>query len=160
MAQHCSGKNGREYDFHFDQHLDENKIKCVARMKRLDKNGKELDEVCDHRFTYEMNEQGHSRLVIAETSCEPVNFAFVGGLVILASLLLGAVVFVVIKSWFVISDRRIMAEFTKHENMTKYEEMSPLYKSPWTEYTVPEEYRRSEGGADRESFVVRDSMMN
>lgn len=159
MKEFCSDdKNGREFDYDFNGNLDEERIRCVVRVKKLAKDGNE--DVCEHYFTYEVNEQGHSRLVIDKRLCEPVNKALLGGLIFFATLLLGLLLIMIVKTYFWYTDRRIMAEFHKHENMTKYEEMSPLYKSPWTTYEVPDEYRMSQDGQNRESFVVKETAFN
>lgn len=153
VKEFCSDeKNGREFDYDFNANLDEERIRCVVRTKRVDS-----EELCEHYFTYEANEEGHSRLVIDKRACTPVNKALLGIGFFLATVLLGALLIGMVKSYIFFTDRRIMAEFHKHENMTKYEEMSPLYKSPITKYEVPEEYRMSQEGQDRESFVVKET---
>lgn len=156
-------KNGREFDYQFRGQLDEERIRCVVRTRSVEKAGGEKEgegEVCEHYFTYAMNEEGQSGLVIDERVCKPVNFALMSGFIILATLLGGLLIFMVIKTYFWYTDRRIMAEFHKHQHMTMYEETSPLYKSPWTRYEVPEEYRMSQEGTDRESFVVKETAFN
>lgn len=160
IAAYCTDeKTGREFDYDFNHNLDDELIRCVVRTRKLDKSGQETKEgeVCEHYFTYDVNEQGHSKLVIDESACTPVNFALLSGFIILATLLLGLAIFMLIKTYFWYTDRRIMAEFHKQQHMTRYEEMSPLYKSPWTRYEVPDEYRLSQDGSNRESFVVKET---
>lgn len=158
VPEYCTDKNGREFDYAFSHELKEDRIRCVVRTKRIDKKtGQEQDEVCEHYFTYEMNDQGHSALVIDESACEPVNFALLSGFIILATLLLGLGIFMIIKTYFWYTDRRIMAEFHKQQHMTVYNETNPLFKSAWTKYEVPEEYRLSHDGQNRESFVVKET---
>lgn len=160
IAEYCTDhKNGREFDYKFSHDLNDERIRCVVRTRHFDKAGNEIEnsDACEHYFTYEMNEEGHSALVIDESTCTPVNYALFGGFIILATLLMGLMVAMIVKTYFWYTDRRITAEFHKHQNMTKYEEQNPLYKSAWTRYEVPEEYRMSQDGTNRESFVVKET---
>lgn len=159
LAEFCTDpKNGREFDYEFNHQLDEQRIHCVVRTKRINEQGKEEDsgDVCEHYFTYEMDKEGHSHLVIDQNTCGTVSFALMGLGFFIATVLLGMVIAMVVKGYFVITDNRIMAEFNKHVEESKYEMDSPLYKSPITMYTLPEEYNMGEDGANRESFVVKD----
>lgn len=163
ISEHCADpKTEREFDYKFSHELEEDRIRCIVRTRRLDKQGKEEaeGEVCEHYFTYEMKEQGQSHLVIDHSVCAPVNYALLSGLIILLTLLLGLAIVMCVKTYFLYTDRRIMAEFHKQQHMTKYEETNPLWKSAWTKYEVPEEYRMSQEGTDRASFVVKETAFN
>lgn len=161
MTDVCTGQNGREFDYDFTNDLDPEKIMCVVRMKSDGKSAKGSsnkestaeDDICEHYFSYDVDDQGHSWLKIKQSTCTRISVAWMSGLIILATLLFGLVMVIVVKVWFVYHDNRIMAEFEKQKHETTYAVESPIYKSPITKYEVPEAYRRSQ---KVESFIVQE----
>lgn len=104
------------------------------------------DTVCEYKFTYVVEEDAETNILIADASCPPVNvaaYSIIG--VIIATFLLGFIILMVIKVNMYLADKREFAKFEEEQKaQTEYKFESPIYKSPITEFRNPQSDRESQ----------------
>nr|XP_013189781.1 unnamed protein product [Amyelois transitella] len=115
-----------------------NDISCIYRLKD-----------CEYRYTYAAatKESIDMEIVIRSKECSQVSSARimnVGFAIMLCIVVAGIVVILIVKSLQIMSDRRAYAKFVKEAEMSKmdYQEMNPIYKSPISQFTMPEDFPR------------------
>ncbi|GAB0094468.1 Integrin beta [Sergentomyia squamirostris] len=150
VKQLCSSKDGREYHYEFIQRPPDNEIRCVVTTTNKD----DPEQSCRHDFVYETTMSGETFLKILHRTCTKVNAAFLSGILILSTILLGLVLIVGVKCHHEIQDRREWAKFEEERQNTQYHELNQIYKTPISSFTVPEEYRQS---LPEPTFEVLDS---
>jgi hypothetical protein len=100
------------------------------------------NEQCMYKFIYDISKDHETFLTIEDTTCPPVLMSTVGYLslfgIILATLLLGLLGICCYVHYLRQQDKREFAEFERRVQETQYEFDSPIYKSPITEYRVPQ----------------------
>lgn len=104
------------------------------------------DTVCEYKFTYVVEEDAETNILIADASCPPVNvaaYSIIG--VIIATFLLGFIILMVIKVNMYLADKREFAKFEEEQKaQTEYKFESPIYRSPITEFRNPQSDRESQ----------------
>lgn len=104
------------------------------------------DTVCEYKFTYVVEEDAETNILIADASCPPVNvaaYSIIG--VVIATFLLGFIILMVIKVNMYLVDKREFAKFEEEQKaQTEYKFESPIYKSPITEFRNPQSDRESQ----------------
>lgn len=117
--------------------ISEQPIQCIARVKHH-------DATCEYRFSYETSSDSNinTRLKIQDTTCPPISAATYGlyglGIIAIATFLLGLIFIIIFKVNIILADRREYAKFQEEQKQTQYAlQMSPLYKSPISEYKNP-----------------------
>lgn len=104
------------------------------------------DTVCEYKFTYVVEEDAETNILIADASCPPVNvaaYSIIG--VVIATFLLGFIILMVIKVNMYLADKREFAKFEEEQKaQTEYKFESPIYKSPITEFRNPQSDRESQ----------------
>ncbi|XP_058166803.1 integrin beta-nu [Anopheles ziemanni] len=102
------------------------------------------EDVCDYKFSYELGANHQTFLKVQDFECKSVNL-LTAGLTIATSVIVGGLLFLICcRVKLMYDDQRKFAKFEKErEQHTKYQEQSPLYKSPITEFQVPAEMETS-----------------
>ncbi|XP_052756956.1 integrin beta-nu-like isoform X2 [Galleria mellonella] len=113
-------------------------IHCVLR-----------NDGCDYRYVYTKsnNESSSISIVIYNVQCGIVNtarFMNVGLAVMTCVVVIGIIMILVYKCGQIVSDKRAYAKFVKEVEASKFKEnqLNPIYKSPISQFTLPEEYPR------------------
>ncbi|XP_055636899.1 integrin beta-nu [Toxorhynchites rutilus septentrionalis] len=131
----CKSKLGL-YSAEFFETL-EDTLNCTARITH-----NEL--TCDFKYTYSFNDQ-RTLLKILDQDCSRINVMATAFGIALLTVVLGLLVMVIIRMKMYLEDRRMYQQFEKEQqNETSYQMQSPLYKSPISNFTVPEEMADSE----------------
>lgn len=129
----CEDTDGTPFLVNFNNEITESNLTCVVRI--MD----EENRPCDYRYVYEVNEGQQSRLDVKYYKCTHLNYGATGGLIFLATLILGLLVLVTVKVVNVFQDRREFSRFEEErKNATRYEFESPIYNSPNRRYEVPD----------------------
>ncbi|KAL1375620.1 hypothetical protein pipiens_004614 [Culex pipiens pipiens] len=135
LEAECKTKLGL-YSAEFFDTLDDT-LNCTARITH-----KEL--TCDFKYTYAL-EDHQTILRILNTDCSKLNIRAAGLIIGALTLLLGLIVIALFKIKLMIDEHRMYRQFEREQqDQTAYEMQSPLYKSPITSFTVPEEMADSE----------------
>ncbi|XP_062546977.1 integrin beta-nu [Armigeres subalbatus] len=102
------------------------------------------DLTCDFKYTYSLEDR-QTVLKILDTPCSQVNAMAAFWVVAGITLLLGLLGLIAYKLKILNDDRKLYKLFEdEQKNQTSYQMTSPLYKSPVTEFKVPEEIADSE----------------
>lgn len=124
--------NGNEFKTQFFNDISDKPIQCMLRITTKD------GQLCDHRFTYTVDDSVISHLTILDKVCSVVNAGFALGIGMLATFLLGCFVIMIIKVHHTVQDKREFAKFeAEQKEMTKYDFESPIYNSPVRRYEIP-----------------------
>jgi Integrin beta cytoplasmic domain len=121
--------------------MTDDRIKCMALVKKKDMSQQ-------HNFIYDINKDHDTFLTIEEYQTPSILvsnlglFSLLG--VILMTLLFGLIGICCYVCLLRAKDRKELAAFEKRLEDTKYEFESPIYKSPITEFRVPQ--KREDGG--------------
>uniref|UniRef100_A0A182N8S2 Integrin beta n=1 Tax=Anopheles dirus TaxID=7168 RepID=A0A182N8S2_9DIPT len=102
------------------------------------------ENVCDYKFSYELTESHQTLLKVQNFQCKEINL-ITAGLSIAASIVIGGILMLICyRCKIMYDDRKMFAMFEKErEQQTLYELESPLYKSPITQFKVPDEVESS-----------------
>ncbi|XP_055541726.1 integrin beta-nu [Wyeomyia smithii] len=131
----CKTKLGL-YSAEFFETLDDT-LNCTARITHK-------NITCDYKYTYEFQNQ-YTLLKILDRDCEPINITASLTYIFIATIVIGLAIVCAIRFKFWIQDRRLYQEFEKEQKeRTSYQMQSPLYRSPISSFTVPEEMADSE----------------
>lgn len=132
VDEKCSAKDGNEFVTQYFNDISDSPIQCMLRITAKD------GQLCDHHFTYNIDENAVNRLTILDHKCTVVNAGFAFGMIMLGTFLLGCLVIMVIKVKHTVEDKREFAKFEEEQKeMTKYEFESPIYNSPVRRYEMP-----------------------
>ncbi|XP_059617120.1 integrin beta-nu [Phlebotomus argentipes] len=135
----CSSQDGQEYYYEFIQRPPDNEIKCVVHTK--EPSNPEI--TCRHEFIYENTIKGDTFLKILHRNCKPVNTAFISLMLVIATIVIGLVLILAVKLHHHMQDKREWAKFEEEKKNTQYHELNQIYKTPITQFEVPEQYRQS-----------------
>uniref|UniRef100_A0AAG5DE36 Integrin beta n=1 Tax=Anopheles atroparvus TaxID=41427 RepID=A0AAG5DE36_ANOAO len=102
------------------------------------------ENVCDYKFSYELGENRQILLKVQDFECKSVNL-LAAGLSIATAVIVGGLLFLICcRVKLMYDDQKMFAKFEKERaQQTLYQEQSPLYKSPITEFQVPAEMETS-----------------
>lgn len=99
------------------------------------------DTFCEYEYSYNVDKASHTTLTILNQTCPPANYAIIGFIsALIATVVVGLLSLCI---WFIcvsIKDKREYARFEmEQKEKTRYSlQMSPIYKSPITNYEVPQ----------------------
>lgn len=94
---------------------------------------------CDYHFAYVVNSESQSYLRILNGDCTKLNVATITWMIVLVTFLIGLMFIGLVKVHNVVQDKREFAKFEKERlNQTQYEFQSPLYRSPVSQYEMPQ----------------------
>lgn len=112
-------------------------LNCTARITYEER-------TCDFKYTYSFNDH-RTMLKILDQDCSQTNVIAAAFGITLLTVVLGLIVMAIIRMRMFLVDRRLYQQFEKEQqNETSYQLQSPLYKSPISSFTVPEEMADSE----------------
>ncbi|XP_053610846.1 integrin beta-nu [Plodia interpunctella] len=104
---------------------------------------------CEYRYTYAAASKDSidMEIIIRSKECSQISRARimnVGFAIMLCIVVAGIVVILIVKSLQIVSDRRAYAQFVKEAEMSRLDqqELNPIYKSPISQFTMPEGYPR------------------
>lgn len=107
-------------------------IICIARVNYD-------EDVCEYKFTYDLDENRQTKLRIENSKCPPLGVAKISIIaIILGTFLIGLLILLIVRCNMYIADKREYAKFEEErQKHTLYLNESPLYKSPITHFRNP-----------------------
>ncbi|XP_055375847.1 integrin beta-nu [Condylostylus longicornis] len=134
----CRDEKG-PYTYKIETESIDANVKCLLRL-----NYEDGEYQCDHYFEYKIDENEISHLKIEQNDCTPINYAILGIITLIITLIVGILSLLMYKLCLVLQDRKECDKFNKEAlemqekiKEGKMEETNPLYKNPVTHYSIP-----------------------
>lgn len=129
----CVTENNQTHSIRFVEELPSDS--CYMRIRY------NHDTFCEYNYMYQLDKSNHATLTIQDQTCPPTSYAMLGFIsALIATVVIGLLTLCI---WYIcvtIKDKREYARFElEQKEKTRYSmQMSPIYKSPITEYKVPQ----------------------